>query len=397
MMKRNKKFKISAVIAAKILGSENDKDRDRIDKWLSEEGDNRILLDKLSDSEFRSSYEKEIGKYDSDEAWSRIEYRLVRSDEKSFPWKIVYKYAAVALLILTLSLSLNYLVFETGFFVKDRPIKLLSSNASLTLSSGETFDLTKDTIFSNDNFELFVDNQTQTIIYKENLKESSAKTSRRGLYNIIKTDIGKEYKIVLPEGTIAHLNSGSTLRFPSRFSEDSREVEAYGEVLFDVNPDKKRPFTVKSGNILIEVLGTVFNLNSYDDNGTIVTTLISGSLRVSSYDASVVIEPDQQVVFDKQSSYMTVKNVDSGIFTSWTEASIVFKDEKLVDIVKSLSRWYDFDYIFRDEQVKNVMIGMNINREEDFNKIYSTLDNIGLFNVEKRGKNLIFSSINSDY
>lgn len=389
-MRRKKLFKTSASIAAKLLGTANSKDQERVEKWLKEGKENRELFEKLSDSDHQSAYQEGINKYDAEKAWERIEYRLVQSPQKSFHWQRAYSYAAAILLLIGLTFSLNYLIYDRDLLTKDQEITLLASNASLTLSTGEVIDLTKDTTVVTESIELLVDKESQTITYKSTPKER--KKGRKPLYNVIKTEVGKEYKIVLPEGSTAHLNSGSTLRFPESFSENSREVEADGEILFNVVPDSERTFTVKSREVVVEVLGTCFNINSYSDNNSVVTTLISGSLRVTSYDASVVVEPNQQVIYDKESNTMKVESVDASIYAAWSEGAIIFKDERLENIVKQLSRWYDFDYRFLDEEVKEVMMGINIDRHPHFSNLYSTLKNIDLFEVEQRGKTLLFSS-----
>lgn len=389
-MKENKRiFQLTASLASKLLGCHNKKDDKRILKWLSEKESNSNLYDRLSNAEYRLSLRKKMDSYNSKEAWEKIEYRLLKEHDRRINITRYYKYAALVLLFLTIGLSTNYLINDTDLFVKEIPINLLSSKATLILSNGEIIDLTNDTSYVGKNFNITVDDGKETVIYKE---RSSDNKQKQGLFNIIKTDIGKDYKIILSEGTVAHLNSGSTLKFPANFSGDVREVEAYGEILFDVAKDKTKPFIVKTNNVKIEVLGTIFNLNSYEDNGSVVTTLISGSLRVVAGENSVLISPDQQAVYDKETTYIAVKNVDSKIYSSWAEGEILFKDEQLINIVKSLNRWYDFDYSFKDQEVKQVRLGMSLDREENFEKIYETLKNSNLFLLEKRGKTLIFSS-----
>lgn len=384
-------FKISASIASKILSVNNFADNKQIDGWLNEKTANKELLNKLSNLEFRASYNRDIQKFDANEAWENIEYKLLTTNNrKSIPFKF-YKYAAVAMLVLSLGISTHYLINNSSLFVKESTISLISSKASLTLANGDIIDLTKDTSCVNKLFNIVVDGKTETIIYNTNLQEIAAQKINATEFNTISTDIGKDFRIVLPEGTIAHLNSGSSLKFPSIFTNDKREVEVSGEVLFDVQEDKSKPFIVKTKNMRIEVLGTTFNVNSYEDNDAVYTTLLSGSLRVSDANNSVIISPSQQAVYNKENSSITVKEVDTEVYSSWAHGGFVFKDETLVNIVKSINRWYDFDYIFRDVQSKEIRIGMNINREENFDKIYETLKNSGLFNLEKRGKTLIFS------
>lgn len=389
-MIKKKIFKISSIIASKILGVSNSKDNKQVEDWLYQRKSNRDLFEKLDNPTYRDSYNKNLEKYDSKKAWENIEYKLLESNSKRAITFGFYKYAAISLLMLTIGLSTYYVFNNTSLMVKESPISLISSKASLTLANGDVIDLTKDTSCANKLSNFIVDITSETVFYKSNLDAAASHQSKTLELNTISTDVGKDYKIILPEGTIAHLNSGSSLKFPSIFSNDLREVEVTGEVLFDVQQDVNRPFIVKTKSMLIEVLGTSFNVNSYEDNNSVYTTLISGSLKVTDFKNSVILSPNQQAIYSKENSSITVKEVETDIYSSWSQGDFVFKDEKLINIIKSINRWYDFNFIFRDNECKDIRIGMNIKREESFDKIFETLKNSGLFSLEKRGKTLIF-------
>ncbi len=391
-MIKKKTYHISASIASKILSINNSKDSKQLQLWLDEKKSNQDLFDKLDNPSYRESYNKNIGKFNANEAWDKIEYKLLTPTKKRVISFNFYKYAAISLLTLSLGLSTHYLVNNSSLFVKESTISLItSSKASLTLANGDVIDLTKDTAYVTKQLNFTVDERSETIVYNINAQEIGSQNKKEEQYNVISTDIGKDYRIVLPEGTIAHLNSGSTLKFPTLFLSNKREVEVSGEVLFDVQEDKTKPFIVKTKNMTIEVLGTTFNVNSYEDNDAVYTTLLSGSLKVSDSNNSVIISPNQQAIYNKVNSAITVKEVETEVYSSWSQGAFVFKDEKLFNIIKSINRWYDFDFIFRDQESKDIRVGMNISREENFDKIYETLQNSGLFNIEKRGKTLIFS------
>lgn len=390
-MIKKKIFKTGATIASKILEASNSKDNKQLQEWLNQKSSNKDLFEKLSNPSYRDAYNENLKQFNTTKAWDNIEYKLLQSNKKRTFTFGFYKYAAISLLVLSLGLTTHYLVNNSTLFIKDTPITLISSKASLTLANGDVIDLTKDTSYVKKLSNFIVDIANETVVYNANLEATAHQESTTIELNTITTDVGKDYKIVLSEGTIAHLNSGSSLKFPSLFSNNIREVEVTGEVLFDVQEDSKRPFIVKTKSMLIEVLGTTFNVNSYEDNNFTYTTLISGSLKVSDSKNSTIISPNQQAIYSKENSSITVKEVETDIYSSWTQGDFVFKDETLFNIIKSINRWYDFNFIFRDQECKEIRIGMNIGRAENFDQIYETLKNSGLFTIDKRGKTLIFS------
>jgi len=386
---RNKKlFTISAQIASVILKSNNLKDKRAVEKWLDDDVDNKPLLDKLSDSEYRADYYNKLDKYNSAEAWAKIEYKLVPYVHHRVNFRTLYKYAAIALLAITVGFSSYYIASDNSIFYENREISLRANGASLILADGEVIDLTSDSSFVANRCNIQIDKNGEIIYYSSDNNITSAKDNRM---NTIKTEFGKDYKIALPDGTIAHLNSGSTLRFPVRFSRNKRIIEASGEIYFDVQRDENRPFFVKTKDISIEVLGTKFNLNAYEDNDEIYTTLVSGSLKVINENCSVIISPDQQAICKKGSSEIAVKSVDAETLSLWTEGSFAFRNEKLVDIIKTLQRWYDFDFKFKDKECEDIRMGINLLRDKNFSGIIEALNNADLFTIRQNDRTIIIN------
>ena len=106
--------------------------------------------------------------------------------------------------------------------------------------------------------------------------------SEKTVYNTMRTPLGGQFQLILSDGTRVWLNAGSSIRYPAAFSGDLREVYTTGEVYFEVSKNKQKPFRVHSGEQLVEVLGTHFNINAYADEAQISTTLLEGSVKISS-------------------------------------------------------------------------------------------------------------------
>ena len=165
---------------------------------------------------------------------------------------------------------------------------------------------------------------------------------------------GDKSRIVLPDSSIVWLNSGSKITFNSDFANAGRFVSLDGEAFFAVTKDKSHPFKVKTSDLEIQVLGTRFNVKAYAGDQTISTTLVEGSVQVSGKFRKTVIQPDQKLVFNKETKKLNlVKLADTAPETEWKEGRLIFRNESLEELKPKLERWFDVDIVLSDEQVKN--------------------------------------------
>jgi transmembrane sensor len=169
----------------------------------------------------------------------------------------------------------------------------------------------------------------------------------------ISCDFGDKSSIILPDSSRVWLNSGSKLTFNSNFKLDDRKVYLEGEAFFSVSKDKRHPFKVKTAEIEIEVLGTEFNLKAYPEENSISTTLVEGSVMISSKYDSTLIKPNQKLEYDKSSKKMKIIELsNTGQDTDWKDGRMVFRNESLGELESTLERWFDVDIIFADEKAK---------------------------------------------
>ncbi|MGS2738321.1 FecR family protein [Sinomicrobium sp. M5D2P17] len=167
------------------------------------------------------------------------------------------------------------------------------------------------------------------------------------------TEWGQKLSLTLTDGTEVRLNSGSTIKFPERFTGQSREVELTGEAFFNVakNPDK--PFIIKSNEVHTTVLGTSFNINTYPDNPEITVTVATGKVKVASQDREVLLGPNEQGVFDRKSNRISKGKIDITNFIQWKDGIIHFEDTSLLKVVQVLECWYGVTFGFENEAIKN--------------------------------------------
>ncbi len=205
---------------------------------------------------------------------------------------------------------------------------------------------------------------------------------------------GDKSSIVLPDSSHVWLNSGSKLTFSSNFK-SGRRVSLEGEAFFDVSKDKNHPFQVKTADIQIEVLGTKFNLKAYPDEKSVSTTLVEGSVNISSQYGSALMKPDEKLVFDKGSKEMVVQTLtDTAPETEWKDGRFVFRNESLAELKPKLERWFDVDIVFGDEQVKNRRFTGVLGRESILEAVsYFDLSNYVSCSIQ--GNKIIINSQNN--
>lgn len=205
---------------------------------------------------------------------------------------------------------------------------------------------------------------------------------------------GDKSSIILPDSSQVWLNSGSKLTFSSNFK-SGRKVLLEGEAFFSVSKDKNHPFRVKTTDVEIEVLGTKFNLKAYPEENSVSTTLVEGSVNISSQYQRTRIKPDQKLVFDKRSKKMVVQELtDTSPDTEWKDGRFVFRNESLGELKPKLERWFDVDIVFGDEQVKDRRFTGVLGRESILEAI-SYFDLSNLVTCRIQGNKIIINSENN--
>ncbi len=202
-------------------------------------------------------------------------------------------------------------------------------------------------------------------------------TVREGLshvkpaFNTISTPKGGQYQIALPDGTMVWLNAASSLKYPSSFTGKDRLVTLIGEGYFEVAKDKKRPFKVETAQQEVEVLGTHFNINAYDDEDGVKTTLIEGSVKVKlPSNKSAVLKPGEQSLV---LNGIQVNQVDANSAIDWKQGLFWFNDESIYSIMRQFSRWYNIEVEYRGD-VSNVRFGGQVSRMKNLSQVLRIME-----------------------
>lgn len=186
----------------------------------------------------------------------------------------------------------------------------------------------------------------------------------------VRTNPGVVSMFNLPDGSRVWLNSASSLKYPSDFVADSREVELEGQGYFEVTHDASQPFIVHAGQEYeVEVLGTTFNVAAYADDDLIETTLVEGSVSVhvqsiGGQELSRRIKPNEKATFTKTTRKLDVEAVNTDHETAWKNGEIIFRNHPMSQVLKVLSRHYHVKFMVKDSVVLNSIITAKFKNEQ---------------------------------
>ena len=211
------------------------------------------------------------------------------------------------------------------------------------------------------------------------------------LTNVLSTAKGETYAIILPDQTKVWLNAASSLTYNANLLEHGlRKVKLAGEAYFQVAKDKAHPFIVITGQQEVEVLGTHFNINAYEDEPNTKTTLLEGSVKVSSSKgSSQTLQPDQQAILSQ--SGIEVIPVVAEAYIDWKEGSINFRREGLQSIMRKVARWYNVEVEYQGVSGEDQTFTGYVTRTENVSIVLDALSKISDLKFKIVGKKIIVS------
>lgn len=288
-------------------------------------------------------------------------------------------YAAAALLVAVSGIWLftRNQAHNVPQLVDAAAIKPGGNHATLTLADGRIVNLNPQQEGITVSDSLRYDDGSVLDVAPTGTSEAQSET-----YATLTTPKGGTYRITLGDGTTVWLNSASTLKYPLVFDGTARVVELIGEAYFDVQRQKV-PFIVKSQTQSIEVLGTQFNVYAYADENETQTTLVTGSVQVSTVGNAVSLRLNSGEQSSLSGTILTKDKVDVSPFVAWKEGLFSFKETELRLVMNQLSRWYDVDVVYEGDIPPTHYFG-DIHRHEPLANVLELLKASGLrFRVER--------------
>lgn len=203
----------------------------------------------------------------------------------------------------------------------------------------------------------------------------------------ISTPRGKDYELVLSDGTVVLLNADSKITFPTRFAGENRTVKLVGEAYFKVSKNKHRPFIVETGNLYTKVLGTEFNLKAYPHSDVNVT-LIKGSVAVNAEGKEVMLKPGQNAEYSEDKD-IEVTTVDTEGYIQWKDGYFYFDNVPLIDVVRDLGRWYNVNIEIRNNSLMSYRLHFIASRKASIKEFVDNLNEFNYLHVVHKDNKLI--------
>jgi len=325
---------------------------------------------------------------EKEELESRVKTRInlnLKSKKRQLILNSFMKYAAVALIFMVIGGLLVYLNTGRDSFYQQQISQMIQIPSAtqgplLITSNGENVNLKK----SNST----VDYTSNGAIVLNNDSVIQPITDVPDVQNQIIIPYGNQSRIVLSDSTVVWLNAGSRLIYPTLFKNKTREVLLFGEAFFEVAKNPEKPFIVKTSDLDIRVLGTQFNVSSYEEDDLIQTVLKEGSVDIRRkgtlfFEHDAVLKPNQMASFNKTTNNTKIKTVDPDYYTLWTKGLISFDDIDLNRVIKKVERFYNISISFSDPEKKIMRISGKLDLKQGRKEVMEYLEKVSLSRFEQ--------------
>lgn len=353
--------------------------------WLNNDSHRNLFLEMTDSREALMNLNPEIAP-DVDKVWKRVApHPKISPLRKYYLW--VASTAAIVLLII------GYSLFDSSEQSQPQiavvlPVSTGVQEVTLHTQNGHTIkvtDLQDKQLMAQAGAWL----EAEDLSYRNAAVKEEAATM-----HTLSTPRGKNFKVILEDGTEVWLNAESKLHYPNRFTEKERIVELEGEGFFQVAKDTARPFIVKSGTAQTRVLGTQFNFRSYPHESRHVT-LVSGSVRVSDIhkENELQLIPGEDAPLDENDQLLIPRKVDISEFTAWKDDLFCFREAELIDIMKAIGRWYNLAIVFTDEPAMHYHFNFWAHRTDQPEQVLQLLNQVGKVKATLEGSRITISKL----
>lgn len=334
-----------------------------------------IRLARLLISHLQSKPEQELNTT-SIEIFSSLIQQLENRNKKSKRKKLFFsvsKYAAIGLLCFSLGMV---------FYYYQRPEKIIGLNETAIMENGPQHSK----LILSDGNNVVIQEKKSEIEYQADgqiviNKRDTIKTNKNipgKILNELFVPYGKNSSIKLPDGTLAYLNAGSKLLYPSKFEGKKRVVYLVGEGFFEVTHNTAMPFIVKTNHMEVEVLGTRFDISAYPSDKFIETVLVDGKIRIREpgfhpAKESYFLKPNQKAVFDPETRETQIAHVNAANYVSWHEGFLILDTQELNRVIRKLERFYNISIKLEDPTLGMVRISGKLELKEETKKVLNIL------------------------
>lgn len=299
--------------------------------------------------------------------------------------------AAIALILIGIVMFMKFSTTKVNIF---ESLEVDHNNITITLPDGSLHN-----IVMNESFMLkdsmgnrIAKTEEDILIFDDVLSEESS--SITNAIQTINVPYGQSLRIQLPDNSRVHMNAGSTLELPISFTDkEVREINAYGEIYFEVEPNAKK-FITHIDDVVIEVLGTSFAINSYIEDKEPTVVLVEGkvALRKNDGEESIHLVADELGTFSTEQGRFIKKKVNTQLYTAWMKGELVFREESFINILHKLERKYNVTFVSESEALNTQVFNASFKSGESIENVLMYFKEI--FDLEYKIKNDTITIIN---
>lgn len=369
---------IEIIIVKYFSQSANIADLDMLNNWIKS-SENQLIFKEYVKTHFA------INLAMNDPNITKIKKELFKKIQKEkrkvsrYKFMPIIRYAAVAILFLGLGFLL-----QRDFFAGNNDNQTIiprKDDITLQLDNGNVKVIAADGTSKvyDANGKVVGEQNGKQLVYKNQSGISKL------AYNTLTIPNGRRFKITLSDGTLVHLNSGSSITYPVQFLKNRiRKVTLTGEAYFEVAHDKRNSFVVNANEIDVKVYGTKFNVTNYQEDKKTEVVLVEGSVsliqsrELETNKKEFFITPGHKGTFNKADKKISDEKVKTSIYTSWMNGNLVFRNESFENIIQKLERHYNVIIINNNEKLANETFNATIETDREtidqvfnyFNKVY---------------------------
>ena len=384
----SKEEHIARLIFLHVQGMTDNAQEKELNEWRSVSPRHEELFQRMLSSEH---VEKSISRFvkteeEEERGWWQLQQRA-RSGRsvRKIKW---FPYAAAIVLIL----SVGGVFYFSGdkeqteiLPIAKNEVQVPGSRAVLILPDGRKVDLENEVLRSD-----LAQSDSLLLVSARSLKYRDIDSpDTTEIFHTLEIPRGGEYLLTLSDGTMIYLNSESTLSFPVKFQGKERKVYLTGEAYFKVAKNTEHPFVVTAGELEVLVTGTTFGVRAYKDEKDIQTTLESGQVTVRVEGKSVKLVPNKQVLFNKSTMGLEVRDVDVDLYLAWVDGRLVYDNCPLEKILTDLGRWYNIDVFYSRDELRSYQFSLNMKKHEEFTQVLELIGKTGEVQFEIKDNTVI--------
>lgn len=395
MKKSENIYSDAALMKKALLGEADEAEQQELAKRLAECAELQKAYEQLQRGDTLKDTFESYGNYSSEKAYDAFLHKIGRAGAKAKKKKSrafrIWGYVAAAAVALAVGLSFYLSHYAPTGEEGELLIQPGVQQAQLTLPDGSVIDMQEKEV------NVVVDGVR--VNYKEGVlsyqsidtlrnEDSSVGEEAPVKSNELVIPRGGENCVILADGTIVHLNAGSRLTYPVRFTGKRRMVLLEGEGYFRVKDDSERPFVVRTNWGDIMVYGTEFNVNAYKEAKACYTTLVRGKVSCTDLSQkSVILSPGEQAVLAE--GKLEKYDVDVEEYIGWVKGEYVFADKPLGEIMQTFERWYNVDVYYETPSLRNLTYSGNLKRYNTINTFLDALEMTGDIYFKINGRNIL--------